>query len=146
MTRIPQVMLSDTSQYWEVTGDKVKADSWFGNTDGIHTVSVHYTDFVGGFRLQGTLALDPKEDDWFDIGLSQLNGVNVGPEFRYPKVPLAPTGKNGGDTGSDAFTFVGNFTHLRALMVRDYLGNAPNSNEDIQRLDVGGIDRVLLSL
>jgi hypothetical protein len=144
--RMTQIMLSDTSQYWEVTGDKVRADSWFGNTDGIHTVSVHYTNFYGGFRIQGTLSLDPSEDDWFDIGLGSLSSNSVGPEIRYPVDPLNPTGTNGGDSGSDAFTFVGNFTFLRAVLVRDYLGSAPASNEDIMSLDVGKINKVLLSI
>lgn len=139
-------MLSDTSQYWEITGDKVKADSWFGNTDGIHTVSVQYQNFYGGFKLQGTLVFDPTEDDWFDIGLSALDGTGVGPEIRYPRDPVSPTGVNGGDTGVDAFTFVGNFTYLRALVVRDYLGSAPASNTEILALDVGSVSKVLLSL
>jgi hypothetical protein len=138
-------MLSDTSQYWEITGDKIPADSWFGNTDGIHTVSIHYANFYGGFKLQGTLASEPTEDDWFDISLSSLSGTMVGPEVRYPTDPLSPTGLNGGDTGVDAFTFVGNFTYLRAAVVRDYLGNAPESNADIRALDVGSVTKVLLS-
>jgi hypothetical protein len=139
-------MLADTTQYWELTGDKIRADSWFGNTDGIHTVSVHYTDFYGGFKLQGTLSLDPAEDDWFDIDLSAMSGDATGTEIRYPLDALNPTGTNGGDTGADAFTFVGNFTFLRALMVRDYLGDEPEGNYDIIDLDVGGINKVLLSL
>ena len=146
MSRISQIMLSDTSQLWEVTGKKVKADAWYGNTDGIHTVSVQYSNFYGGFKIQGTLSLNPTEDDWFDIGLSSITGPGIGPEIRYPRDTTSPTALNGGDTGIDAFTFVGNFTFLRALLVRDYLGSTPASNSEILELDVGAINKVLLSI
>lgn len=144
--RKPIVMLTNTSQYWEVTGTPVRADGWFGNSDGIHTVSIHFTDFIGGFKLQGSLMTEPTENDWFDINMHPYTATVTGPEIRYPQDPNAPTGTTGGDTGSDAFTFVGNFTYLRAVVVRDYLGSAPTSNEQILSLHVGSIDKVLLGL
>lgn len=144
--RKPIVMLSDTSQFWELTGPAVRADGWWGSTDGIHTVSVQFANFVGGFKVQGTLALEPAEADWFDIDLSDINATYCGKEVRYPRIELSPTGTNGGDTGIEAFTFVGNFTHLRALVVRDFLGSEPTSNEQILDAQVGQIIKVLLSL
>ena len=144
--RIPIVMLTNTSQYWEVTGSPIRADGWFGNSDGLHTVSLHYSNFVGGFKIQGTLVVEPEEDDWFDINMHAYTSELTGPEIRYPKDPMAPTGNNGGDTGADAFSFVGNFTHLRALVVRDYLGATPISNEQLLELHVGSVNKVILSL
>lgn len=142
--RKPVVMLSNTDRQWEVVGARVRADGYFGSTDGIHTISVHYTNLKGGFKIQGTLSLDPSEDDWFDI---QLNGsaCPAGSSYvEYPRDPYAATGPSGGDTGVDAFTFVGNFTYLRAILTRSYLGDTPPNNVALQTY--GEIDRVLLSL
>ena len=144
--RKPIVMMSETSQYWELTGDKVRADSWFGYTDGLHTVSVSVSEFTGAFGIQGTLELNPTESDWFDINLTTASDGTACPLVRYPLIPDGPTGKESGDTGVQAYSFVGNFVYLRALMVRDYLGQEPASNYDILDLKVGSITRVLLSL
>ena len=144
--RKPIVMLSNTSQYWEIVGKKVRADSYFGSTDGIHTVSIAISEFVGGVKIQGTLELDPTEDDWFDITLSSTCDNTALPEVRYPKDPSAPTGTNGGDSGVDAFTFVGNFTYLRAAVTRAHMGQTPDNNLDIVDLGVGSVKKVLLSL
>ena len=138
--RKPVVMLTNTSGLWEVVGDEIRADSWFGNTDGIHTISVQYSNFVGAFKIQGTLELNPTEVDWFDVS---LQGQTL---LKYPKNEHAPTGQNGGDDGIEAFTFIGNYTYLRAIMVRDYLGQTPTSNYEIDSLHVGVINQVLLSL
>jgi len=143
MSRRSINMLDNTSNKFEVTGPAVRADSYFGYTDGLHTVSVHYSNFTGRLKLQGTLSMEPTEDDWFDIHLS---GGAEEPYVQYPKDPAKPTSStNGqsyiGDTGVDAFTFVGNFTHLRSKVEREYLGQV-----DIENQGLGVVDKVLLSL
>jgi len=136
-------MMANTSNKFEVIGPAVRADSYFGYTDGLHTVSVHFNNFTGRVKIQGTLAMDPTDVDWFDIHLDgQVAYV------QYPKDPQNPTTyTNGtsfiGDSGVDAFTFVGNFTHLRATIEREYLGLV-NQNQTLNNLGV--IDKVLLSL
>lgn len=142
--RKPQIMMNNTSQKWEHTGIPVRAHSYFGNTSGIHTVSVHYFNFIGGFSLQGTLVLNPTEKDWFDIYLNGYNCSCNGTIIKYPKDNFSPTGQNMGDSGVDAFTFIGNFTFLRARLVRSYLGDGPGGFNGIN--DYGAIDKVILSL
>lgn len=145
MARRSSIMLNSTSGKFEVVGEPVRADSYYGFTDGLHTIAVHYNNFTGRFSIQGTLALEPTETDWFDIDLNgyECDGVSY---VEYPRDPANPTNTeaNGfvGDTGVDAFTFVGNFTFLRAQIKREYLG----SNIDPTETNLGTIDKVLLSL
>jgi hypothetical protein len=137
-------MLTNTGTQWNVIGEPIRADAYYGYTDGIHTVQVIYQNFVGGFGLQGTLALDPKPEDWFYIKLNTWGDVN-NPFMTFPEEQLAPTGSNGGDTGSIATTFIGNFVYLRAILTRDYLQPTP-TNPQWETWQYGQIDSVLLSL
>lgn len=47
--------------------DKAKGDGYYNLSDGLHTVTYRTQDFVGVIKMQGTLAINPTEDDWFDI-------------------------------------------------------------------------------
>lgn len=137
-------MMTNTGTKWNFIGDPIRADAYYGYTDGLHTVQIIYQNFVGGIGIQGTLALTPEENDWFWIKLNTTTTVQY-PYLRYPQDPLAPTGMNGGDTGSMAFTFTGNFVFLRAVMTRDYIQPSP-VNPDWNTWTWGQIDTVLLSL
>lgn len=137
-------MLTNTGTKWNVFGEPVRADAYYGYTDGIHTVQVIYQNLVGGFGLQGTLALDPKPEDWFWIKLNPNGDVNT-PFMPFPADPFAPTGANGGDTGSVATTFIGNFVYIRAVLTRDYI-QPINVDTVWQNWQWGQIDTVLLSL
>jgi hypothetical protein len=138
------LMMTNTGTKWNVIGETIRADAYYGYTDGVHTVQVIYQNLVGGFGLQGTLALKPEPEDWFWIKLNPLGDVNE-PFIPYPIDPYDPTGANGGDTGSMAVTFIGNFVYLRAVLTRDYLQPSPTSPE-WQTWQYGQIDKVMLSL
>ena len=137
-------MMTNTGTKWNVFGEPVRADAYYGYTDGIHTVQVIYQNFVGGFGLQGTLALDPQPEDWFYIKLNPWGDINT-PFITYPIDTFEPTGANGGDTGSMATTFIGNFVFLRAVLTRDYI-QPVSVNTAWQNWQWGQIDSVLLSL
>ena len=50
------------------TGNKEKGDGYFGSSDGLHTVAFTTNEnFIGSVKLQGTLAANPSDNDWFDI-------------------------------------------------------------------------------
>lgn len=49
------------------TGEKFKGDGYYGRSDGLHTVQYSLVGFKGTVRIQATLAVDPTEDDWFDV-------------------------------------------------------------------------------
>jgi hypothetical protein len=137
-------MMTNTGTQWNVIGEPVRGNAYYGYTNGVHTVQVIYQNLVGGFGLQATLALDPNPEDWFWIRLNP-NGDVYTPFIPFPNDPYTPTGANGGDTGSLATTFVGNFVFLRAVLTRDYLQPSP---VDVQwnAWQYGQLDRVLLSL
>ncbi len=137
-------MMTNTGTNWNLVGEPVRADAYYGYTDGLHTVQVIYQNLVGGFGIQATLALDPKPEDWFWIKLNPNGDVNT-PFIPFPIDPLAPTGQNGGDTGSMAVTFWGNFVYLRAVLSRDYI-QPVNIDTVWQNWQFGQIDTVLLSL
>lgn len=89
----------------DTTGTAVPGDSYYGYTDGIHTVAVYGSNLTGRISIQGTLATTPTEDDWFDILLSGL------PYKDYSAF-----------TGVQGFTFVANLVYLRAKLDRTSLG------------------------
>jgi hypothetical protein len=140
------LMMTNTGKEWNIIGEPIRADSYYGYTDGIHTVQIIYQNLVGGFGIQATLALNPQPEDWFYLKLNSNGDVNT-PFISYPIDQLAPTGANGGDSGSMAFTFQGNFVFLRAILNRDYIQPPMQpSQTQWQEWTWGQIDKVLLSL
>lgn len=51
------------------SSNPVKGDGYFGNSDGLHTVQIKLTNYNGSVAIQGTLATEPSETDWFSIRL-----------------------------------------------------------------------------
>lgn len=135
--------MTNTDREHNVTGKAIRADGYYGHTDGIHTIQVFYTNFTGRFGLQGTLMTDPQEGDWFDINLNPNASLsNATPYVEFPVNPLSPTGRDG-DTGTQAFTFIGNFTFLRATLDRSYI---PEPTPKDSTTELGHIDKVLLAM
>jgi len=58
--------------------EKTPGCGYFGQTDPMHTIQYSTTAlFTGLINIQGTLALDPKETDWYIIqGAGLGNGVS----------------------------------------------------------------------
>lgn len=137
------IMLTGTGREHNVVGKAVRAGSYYSLTSGIHTVQVFYTNFTGKFGIQGTLVTDPQEGDWFDINLNTYNNFSTqDPRVQFPRNPLNPSGRDG-DTGTMAFTFIGNFTFLRAVMDRS---NIPEPGPNDSTTGLGHVDKVLLAM
>ena len=118
------------------SGDKVKADGYFGHTDGEHKVCATITNFQGRIHLEGSLATDPAEGDWFPIYLTSGNS------FRQYPVTATPSGTNSlGDTTTEAWTFRANILWLRARIDRSHLGAGSYDNTLH-----GTVDKILLNL
>ena len=130
-------MLGDTQINLNLTGDKIRADGYFGYKDGLHTVTFHLDDFTGRIYIEATLESDPAESDWFSLFLDGQNAYK-----EYPIDPLFPTGNNG-DTMVDAFTFQGNFLYIRARMDRSYVVPVPTTEAEISLQ--GSIKKVMLN-
>ena len=105
MARKTTTLMPNSGVNLNVTGDAVPGDSYYGYTDGIHTVAIYGQNLSGSVRIQGTLATHPTEDDWFDVLLSGL------PYKDYNEF-----------TGVEGFTFTANLVFLRAILDRDALG------------------------
>ena len=66
ITVASQIAAADSTA--ATVSEKVKADGYYGNSDGLHTVAyICSSDFVGTIKMQGSLATTPTEDDFFDI-------------------------------------------------------------------------------
>ena len=89
----------------DVTGSAVPGDSYYGYTDGVHTVAIYGQNLSARIKIQGTLATTPTEDDWFDILIGGL------PYKDYTN-----------HTGVEGFTFIANLVYLRAKLDRTALG------------------------
>lgn len=137
-------MMTNTGTKWTVVGEPIRGNAYLGYDNGICTIQLIYQNLVGGIGIQGTLALNPGPEDWFWIKLNPNGDVHT-PFIPFPIDPYAPTGNNGGDTGSLATTFIGNFVFLRAVLTRDYLQPVP-MNPQWNTWQYGQVDKILLSL
>lgn len=55
------------SSIQSVTGNNYKGDGYYGRSDGFHTVQYKLTNFMGVVKVQATLAVNPTDDDFFDV-------------------------------------------------------------------------------
>lgn len=121
---------TDMNKYSET----VKGDSYYGYTDGLHTIQVTYNQFVGRLRIQCTLSLDPADADWFDI----VPTTNSGGTWN----PAGYIQFNANDPAdfSEAYTFQGNFTFIRVYMDREHVADGSTYDSSY-----GQVSRVILS-
>ena len=124
MARSTTMIDSATGTNFNTTGSKVRADAYYGYTDGMHTVAFYLEDFTGKIFLEATLATEPTESDWFAVAINPPN------EF------LLSTAH----TGVIARTFNGNFVYARVRVNRDYLSPANNNT-----MQYGQLTQVLLN-
>lgn len=131
--KIPTVLLSDTTNQMNITGEKIRGAGYRSSINLLHSVSVHTNDFVGRVLIQGSLATDPTDLDWFDIDLDPDSANSYA---EYPKNPVSHVGPNG-DTGTDLYEFRTNAVWIRAVITRDYLSSP-------ELADVGTIRKILV--
>ena len=99
-----------------VTGDKFKGDGYYGWGDGIHTIEVELTGFVGNIALQATLATDPTEDDWFSVPLT-ADSFYIDTSGALVKL-IAPSliEYTSPTTSVKIYNITGNFVWVRAMI------------------------------
>lgn len=122
------VLLSDSNGNWNMTGDPVRGDGWYGHSDGLHTISIHFENFTGKLWIEASLANDPTDDDWFPIYLNYSDCYLIAEQ----------------ETSVQAFSFEGNFTYIRARIDRSYLVPEPNMTIDVSTM-YGSISKILLN-
>ena len=119
--------------------DEAKADSYYGYTDGIHTIQVVYANYVGRLHLQGTLVLNPTATDWFDIVVDPSEGLYAG-SSAWNDAGYIQFNADAPATKSNAYTIKGNFTFVRAYMDREYIGDGATYDASY-----GQINQIILS-
>ena len=94
---IVQSQVSAADSTAATVSEAVKADGYYGNADGLHTVAyICSSDFVGTIKMQGSLATNPDNaTDWFDI-----DNTTVGDDSTV--------------TATSYVNFTGNFVWVRA--------------------------------
>ena len=93
------------------TGDKFKGDGYYGRSDGLHTIQINLSGFLGDVQLQGTLAVDPTADDWFTIRLGSGQTIDTtGKIFNAITSKLEYTAN---ETSSKTYNFTGNYVWIR---------------------------------
>ncbi len=127
-------IMSATGTEMNKYSETVKGDSYYGYTDGFHTIQVTYNQYVGRLRLQGTLSLNPTSSDWFDVIATTTSGTSWNPSG-YVQF----NANNPADL-SEAYSFQGNFTYLRVYMDREHIGDGETYDPSY-----GQISRVILS-
>jgi hypothetical protein len=108
-----QVHPSDSSTQ-TYTGDAVKANGYYGNADGKHTVQFSLTGFIGKVRIEATLATAPTASDWCTV------------EFGNSSTNITYLEYNEVTTTNISYNFTGNFVWVRAH-VYDWTDGTVNS-------------------
>ena len=127
-------MLSASGTDMNKYSTEVKGDSYYGYSDGLHSLQVIYDQFVGRLRIQATLTITPETTDWFDI----VPTTTAGTEFNA----LGYVQFNSNDPANlaECYTFTGNFTHIRVYMDREHVGDGSTYDSSY-----GQIRQVILS-
>lgn len=140
MSKTSILMLTNTQGDLNVTGNQIRADGWYGFSDGLHTIAIYVVNFIGRVYIEASIADEPTENDWF------ATNMNGGSYLQFPLDPLHPTATNGlnADTETIGLNIVGNYTWLRARVDRSYLPSAETQTQE-QIYALGYVDHILLN-
>lgn len=105
---LPSMNASQVGQSLTLPIESVKAKGcgYNGQTDGLHTVQFAVQEFIGRILIQGSLEVNPTDDDWFDVESATLVGTG----------PL-------GLSTTITQNFTGNFVWVRAVVDQYTNGN-----------------------
>jgi hypothetical protein len=121
MARKTITLLPNSGTNLDLIGEAVPGDSYYGFTDGLHTIAIYGQNLTGRVKIQGTLATNPTDDDWFNVLIDGL------PFKDYSEF-----------TGVEGYTFTANLVFLRAILDRTSVGQTDIST-------VGYIDKIYLN-
>lgn len=135
------MMMGNTQELANLTGDAIKADGWYGHVRGLHTIVIQVINFTGRIHVEASLELNPTENDWFAVKLDDETSY-----IQFPLNPMKPTGdyQGGGDTETVGVTFKINALWLRARLDRSYLPNTNLQDPNILTL-LGNVVKITLA-
>lgn len=108
-----------------IIGEKYKGDGYYGRSDGLHTVQISLTGFIGRIEIQGTLAADPAESDWFAAKLGTgIMGVDTTGAITEQNITAVEYDQV--TTSVKSYNFTGNYVWVR-VKVSNWTDGAVNS-------------------
>jgi len=117
-TILAQNVHPDDSTVQSVTGEKHTGDGYYGRSDGFHTVQINVTSFTGDISMEGTLAVEPTENDYFPITLSKETAVagtvDTTGAISTGSVATVTSAAFNDETTSVSYNFTGNYVWVRA--------------------------------
>jgi|TARA_R110002074_G_scaffold12935_2_gene46976 hypothetical protein len=130
------VLMENSGVNMNKTSIEAKGDSYYGYSDGLHTIQVVYNQFVGRFHVEATLTVAPATDsDWFGISPTTTHGTEFTANNGYVQF-----NSNLPADLSESYTFKGNFAHIRVRMDRAHVGDGTTYDASY-----GSISKVILS-
>ena len=104
MPRLSTTLMPTTSEApanvaFDVIGEKARGDGYYGFSDGLHTIAQFLSGFTGKIEIQGTLVVEPEEEDW--VVLDTTEDTSAGTP---------------GLTEDRTFNFTGNYVWIRAVV------------------------------
>jgi hypothetical protein len=97
------------------TSFKEKGAGYYGTTTGKHTLTVTTTpNFLGSVLIQGSVSIDPAENDWFNIDNAIFTYNEASPGYNAGSgLGQSPTGQG---SRTDYLNFTGQFTYTRSIV------------------------------
>ena len=109
------------------TGDAVKANGYYGQADGKHTVQFSLSNFVGKIRIEGTLATTPASTDWAVVNLGTgVTAFTFDTTGAVSETAITFLEYDTATSTNVSYNFMGNFTFVRAY-VYDWTAGTVNS-------------------
>jgi hypothetical protein len=108
-------LLEPMGEVINVTGNQIRAAGWYGPTTGLHTIAIKVENFQGQISIQGTVATDPGESDWFSVL------PDAAAYIQYPRVSFVVKSPATGESSNTGYSFSSNIVWIRALVNRSYL-------------------------
>ena len=120
-----------SSEVESIIGDPFKGDGYYGRSDGFHTVQINVNNFIGTIKIQGTLAINPSEGDWFSVelesgGTSIVGFVDTTGAINTQSATVSSITYTENETSVNNYNFTGNYVWVRAV-IEDWIDGSVNS-------------------
>lgn len=100
-----------------ITGDKFKGAGYYGMSDGIHTIQVQISGFIGTIAIEGSLSNDPGDGDWLTIPIARQDSYSVDTTGLVSNTSsVTGVTYTTATTSTRIYNFTGNFVWVRALI------------------------------
>lgn len=134
-TILPQHVHPGDSSVQVIRGEKFKGDGYYSRDDGLHTVQISLTNFVGTIEIEATLGVDPEDPfytncndgtDWSPVLVEKAVCVSTTGLWQTEIVPFKLEYNGDPETSIKVYNFIGNYTWIRAY-ITEWVGGTINN-------------------